>query len=174
MEKIHKAVEKYVESFYVYHDHLRTRSMRFRVPIIVLSALTTGVSFVNVTILSRYMSVIAGSMTLVVTILTAIEGYLKLPQHMNATENTLKSLGILSRKIHTYMMTNFEPTPELIAGIWNELGDAIKDAPIIPFHTLEQLQPLAKKRMIYSMFDDIATQKESEERFYPAFRTQNV
>lgn len=80
--------------------------MRFRVPIIVLSVLTTGVSF--------------------------------------------------------------EPTPELIAGIWNELGDAIKDAPIIPFHTL------AKKRMIYSMFDDIATQKESEERFYPAFRTQNV
>ena len=46
--------------------------------------------------------------------------------------------------------------------------DAIKDEPIIPFHTL------AKKRMIYSMFDDIATQKESEEHFYPAFRTQNV
>lgn len=173
MEKIHSAVEKYVESFYVYHDHLRTRSMRFRVPIIVLSALTTGVSFVNVTVLSRYMSVIAGSMTLVVTILTAIEGYLKLPQHMNATENTLKSLGVLSRRIYTCMMTNVEPTSELISGIWNELGDAIKDAPIIPFHTLEQLQPLAKKRMIYSMFDE-TTQKESEERFYPAFRTQTV
>lgn len=173
MEKIHKAVEKYVESFYVYHDHLRTRSMRFRVPIIVLSALTTGVSFVNVTVLSKYMSVIAGSMTLVVTILTAIEGYLKLPQHMNATENTLKSLGVLSRRIYTCMMTNVEPTSELISGIWNELGDAIKDAPIIPFHTLEQLQPLAKKRMIYSMFDE-TTQKESEERMYPAFRTQTV
>lgn len=165
MEKIHRAVEKYVESFYVYHDHLRTQSLRFRIPIIVLSALTTGVSFVNVSVLSKYASIIAGSMTLVVTILTAIEGYLKLPQHMNATENTLKSLGILSRKIYT--LKGEPPTRALMISIWEELGEAIKDAPIIPFHTLERIQPLANKRIIYSIFDD---PQDPEDKVRPMFK----
>ena len=153
MSEVHESIKLYVESFYLYHDHLRIKSLRYRVPIIILSALTTGVSFVNVSFLSKYASVLAGCMTLTVTILTGIEGYLKLPQHTNDCENTLKSLGKLSRRVYTFMASGMEVTPDLMQGIWDELGDTLETAPIIPYHTYEKFKPLIERKTIYSSFD---------------------
>lgn len=153
MEKLHTAIQTYVEGFYLYHDHLRKRSLQFRIPIIVLSALTTGVSFINVAQLSKYVSMAAGVMTLTVTILTGVEGYLKLPQHSNATENTLKSLGRLSRKVYANITTGASVPPEMIQDMFNELADCIDDAPIIPAKMYEKFKPLMEKRIVYSSFD---------------------
>jgi hypothetical protein len=93
MDTIHDSIVTYVEGYYLYHNYLRRRSLQFRVPIIILSALTTGVSFVNVAQLSGYVSLVAGMMTLCVTILTGIEGYLKLPQcYRKHTEGSRKAI----------------------------------------------------------------------------------
>lgn len=155
LDRLHKCIERYVEGFYLYHDKLRTRSLQFRIPIIILSALTAAVSFVNTTELSKYFSIAAGSMTLCVTILASIEGYLKLPQHTNATENVLKTLGKLSRKVFVLQHSPGPVDPKLILEIAEELGKAMDDAPIIPAHTYKQLKPMINERIIYSTFDEV-------------------
>lgn len=155
LAQLHMCVERYVEGFYLYHDKLRSQSLQFRIPIIVLSALTTGVSFVNTTEISKYYSLAAGSMTLCVTVLTAVEGYLKLPQHTNATENVLKHLGKLSRRIVVLQNSGIELDQGLFIELSNELGHALDDAPIIPAHTYKQFKPIIKERIIYSTFDPV-------------------
>jgi hypothetical protein len=153
MDKLHGAIQVYVEGFYLYHDHLRKRSLQFRIPIIVLSALTTGVSFINVAQLSSYVSMAAGIMTLAVTILTGVEGYLKLPQHTNATENALKNLGRLSRKAFALMSSGAPVTHDVIEKMFQELASCIDEAPIIPARMYIKFKPLIRQRILYSSFD---------------------
>lgn len=154
LEKLHAAIAVYVEGFYLYHNHLRRRSLQFRIPIIVLSALTTGVSFINIAELSKYISLVAGSMTLVVTILSGIEGYLKLPQHTNATENALKDLGKLSRRVFAQIsMRTPPPTATYMEDMFKELAGCIDEAPIIPANIYIKLKPLIQQRILYSSFD---------------------
>lgn len=155
LDVLHKCIERYVEGFYLYHDKLRLQSLGFRIPIIVLSALTTGISFINTTELSKYLSVVAGSMTLCVTILVGVEGYLKLPQHINSTENVLKHLGKLSRRIFILKSAGDVVDPAAFMEIAAELGYALDEAPIIPAHTYKKLKPLINERLLYSTFDNV-------------------
>lgn len=158
LRNIHRAVSVYVESFYHYNDYLRRLSMRFRIPIIILSAASSGASFGNVSLLpttQRNVNMIVGCITLFVTILTAIEGYLKLPVLTNQTDKVIMDLGKISHKLYTHLSLHpaLRDTPKkIIVETTNDFTTAITNAPIIPASVLARIKAQIQKHSIYSLF----------------------
>jgi hypothetical protein len=78
---------------------------------------------------------------------------MKLPQQTNDTENTLKALGKLSRRVATLQSTGAEPSTDVLIEMFDELGRALDEAPIIPAGTYTRFKARIKERILYSMFD---------------------
>lgn len=158
LRNLHRAVSVYVESFYHYNDYLRILSMRYRIPIIILSAASSGASFGNVSLLpttQRNVNLAVGCVSLFVTILTAIEGYLKLPVLTNQTDKVLVDLGKISHKLYSVLSlhpTARDPPKEVIAEATQEFSAAITSAPIIPASVLARIKARIQKNSIYSLF----------------------
>lgn len=155
---IHQAVSRYVDSFYQYNDHLRRLSMRYRIPIIVLSALSSGTSFGNIGLspkLQRGLNIATGSISLIVTILTAIEGYLKLPILTNQTDKVMLELGKISHGLYTTLSldpTKRDTPDKVITNAFIALGTALAGSPVIPASRLAKIKRIIEKESVYSLF----------------------
>lgn len=159
LRDIHAAIAVYIESFYHYNDYLRKLSIRFRIPIIIFSALSSGASFANIGIFSENMqkgiNLGVGSISLLVTILTAIEGYLKLPVLTNQTDKVLLELGKISHSL--YGTISIEPMlrddpKDVIKNTFTQLGIALSSSPVIPASRLAKIKEVMRKNSIYSLF----------------------
>lgn len=159
LRDIHAAIAVYIDSFYHYNDYLRRLSIRYRIPIIIFSALSSGASFINIGIFStktqKGINIGVGSISLLVTILTAIEGYLKLPILTNQTDKVLLELGKISHSL--YGLISIEPhlrgePKDVINNTFNQLGMALSSSPVIPASQLSKIKIRMKKNSMYSLF----------------------
>lgn len=134
----HLDVLTYAEAFYLYYDSLRKRSRWFRIPIISLSALTSGASFAFSTFPSKwqvYFQVGVGVASLIVTILSGLEGYFRLAALTNQTEKTIIELAALSQE--TYAKTKMRDiergTPgDTIKTVYMKLSTILNGSAIVP------------------------------------------
>lgn len=134
----HMDVITYAEAFYLYLDCLRGRALLFRVPIITLSAITSGVSFAFAALPSAwhiYFQVCIGTLSLIVTILTGLEGYLRLPVLTVQTEKTVLDLAHLAQEIYAVSKirpSDRAPPGDSIRSTYAKLGGILAAAAVVP------------------------------------------
>lgn len=140
----HLDVLTYAEAFYLYYDTLRRRSRWLRIPIISLSAITSGASFAFATFPTRwqvYFQVGVGISSLVVTILSGMEGYFRLGALSNQTEKTIIELAALSQE--TFAMTRMKdeergPPGDTIKSVYMKLATILNGSAIVPAEFIDK------------------------------------
>lgn len=167
----HLDILTHLETYHLYYDNLRTKNKAFRVPIITLSAVTSGASFSFAAFpkaWNNYFQVGVGVISLVVTILSGLEGHFKIPFLTSQTEGMIAALLNLSQ--HTSKLLRIRPEnrtcspADEIKYIYETLGDLIQQSGVvIPASFMTRSQTALEGGIFTKLFaknDPLATHLE--------------
>lgn len=148
LQVAHLDVLTYMEVYQLYYDNLRMKNKAFRVPIITLSAVTSGASFsfaaMPVT-WGNYYHIMIGVISLMVTILSGLEGHFKIPFLTSQAEGVISALLKLSQ--HTSKLIRIRPEKRTCSPIdelnfvYDTMGEVIQQSGVVvPAYFISRIQ----------------------------------